>query len=51
MASPHVAGLAALAVERGASGPDEVRAAFSRAASQVCAAWRMPRADGKKGRG
>jgi len=36
MASPHVAGLAALALERGARGPAGVRAAFSRAASKLC---------------
>jgi subtilisin len=35
MASPHVAGLAALAVERGASGPDGVRAAFAAAATRL----------------
>ncbi len=35
MASPHVAGLAALAVERGARGADGVRAAFSAAASRL----------------
>ncbi|MFI5347284.1 MAG: S8 family peptidase [Elusimicrobiota bacterium] len=35
MASPHVAGLAALAVERGAKGPSGVRAAFSAAASKL----------------
>ena len=38
MASPHVAGLAALAVQRGAKGPAAVRAALARAASAVCAA-------------
>jgi subtilisin family serine protease len=38
MASPHVAGLAALAIERGARGPAGVRAAFKAAASQLCAA-------------
>ena len=38
MASPHVAGLAALAIERGASGPDGVRAAFASAASELCGA-------------
>jgi subtilisin family serine protease len=36
MASPHVAGLAALAVERGAKGPEGVRAAFSSASSKLC---------------
>ena len=36
MASPHVAGLAALAVERGARGPSGVRQAFSSAASRLC---------------
>ncbi len=35
MASPHVAGLAALAVERGASGPSGVRSAFAAAASRL----------------
>jgi subtilisin len=35
MASPHVAGLAALAVERGAKGQNGVRAAFSSAASPL----------------
>jgi subtilisin len=35
MASPHVAGLAALAVERGANGPSAVRRAFSNAASEL----------------
>ena len=38
MASPHVAGLAALALERGARGPSGVRAAFSSAASKLCSA-------------
>jgi len=38
MASPHVAGLAALALERGARGPSGVRAAFKSAASRLCAA-------------
>ena len=35
MASPHVAGLAALAVERGARGPSGVRSAFTSAASKL----------------
>ncbi|MDE2141500.1 MAG: S8 family peptidase [Elusimicrobia bacterium] len=35
MASPHVAGLAALAVERGARGADGVRRAFTAAASKL----------------
>jgi subtilisin len=35
MASPHVAGLAALAVERGARGADGVRAAFAAAATKL----------------
>ena len=35
MASPHVAGLAALAVERGAKGSSGVRAAFSAAATKL----------------
>ncbi|MDE2491392.1 MAG: S8 family serine peptidase [Elusimicrobia bacterium] len=35
MASPHVAGLAALAIERGAQGPDGVRAAFRAAATPL----------------
>jgi subtilisin len=35
MASPHVAGLAALALERGARGPGGVRSAFSSAASRL----------------
>jgi subtilisin len=35
MASPHVAGLAALAIERGARGPEGVRDAFSTAASRL----------------
>lgn len=35
MASPHVAGLAALAVERGAKGPAAVRAALSAAAARL----------------
>lgn len=35
MATPHVAGLAALAVSRGASGPDAVRRALLRAARPV----------------
>jgi subtilisin len=35
MASPHVAGLAALAVERGASGADGVRSAFAAAATRL----------------
>ena len=38
MASPHVAGLAALAIERGARGPSGVRQAFSSAASKLCVA-------------
>ncbi len=36
MAAPHVAGLAALAVERGARGPSGVRSAFLSAASRLC---------------
>jgi subtilisin len=35
MASPHVAGLAALAVERGAHGPKDVRSALASAASRL----------------
>jgi subtilisin family serine protease len=35
MASPHVAGLAALAIERGAKGPTGVRRAFSSAATAL----------------
>jgi subtilisin len=35
MATPHVAGLAALAVARGARGPAGVRAALTRAASSI----------------
>ncbi|MBI4346997.1 MAG: S8 family peptidase [Elusimicrobia bacterium] len=35
MACPHVAGLAALAVARGAKGPDAVRAALTRAAGKL----------------
>ena len=35
MATPHVAGLAAIAVSRGAKGPDGVRAALKRAARPV----------------
>jgi len=38
MASPHVAGLAALALERGAKGPAGVRRAFAAAASPLCRA-------------
>lgn len=38
MASPHVAGLAALALERGARGPSGVRSALLRAASKLCSA-------------
>jgi subtilisin len=38
MASPHVAGLAALAIERGARGPSGVRAALRAAASKLCSA-------------
>ncbi len=38
MASPHVAGLAALALERGARGPAGVRAAFKAAAASLCGA-------------
>lgn len=36
MAAPHVAGLAALALERGARGPSGVRRAFSAASSPLC---------------
>ncbi len=36
MASPHVAGLAALAIQRGAKGPAGVRAALESAASPLC---------------
>jgi len=35
MASPHVAGLAALAISRGAKGPDAVRAALAAAATAI----------------
>ena len=35
MAAPHVSGLAALAIERGASGPYGVRSAFSSAAARL----------------
>ena len=35
MATPHMTGLAALAVARGAKGPDAVRAALTRAASSI----------------
>ena len=35
MACPHMAGLAALAIERGAKGPAGVRAAFARAATKL----------------
>jgi len=42
MASPHVAGLAALALERGAAGPGGVRAAFKAAASRLCAQGCLP---------
>ncbi|MDA8131461.1 MAG: S8 family serine peptidase, partial [Elusimicrobia bacterium] len=35
MASPHVAGLAALAIGAGAHGPDAVRAALTRAATKL----------------
>lgn len=35
MACPHMAGLAALAIERGAKGPSGVRAAFARAATKL----------------
>jgi subtilisin len=35
MASPHVAGLAALAVERGETGPKSVRSAFAAAAARL----------------
>ncbi|HXS99187.1 MAG TPA: S8 family peptidase [Elusimicrobiota bacterium] len=42
MASPHVAGLAALALERGARGPSGVRSAFSSAASRLCASSCLP---------
>ncbi len=36
MASPHMSGLAALAVADGARGPDAVRAALSRGAKRLC---------------
>jgi subtilisin len=36
MASPHVAGLAALAIERGARGPSGVRSALLRASTRLC---------------
>ena len=36
MASPHMAGLAALAIANGAHGPDAVRAALSSAAKRLC---------------
>jgi subtilisin family serine protease len=36
MACPHVSGLAALAIERGALGPDGVRQKFSSAATKLC---------------
>jgi subtilisin family serine protease len=42
MASPHVAGLAALAIERGARGPSGVRAAFKAAASKLCSSGCLP---------
>lgn len=42
MASPHVAGLAALALERGARGPAGVRAAFASAASKLCSSSCLP---------
>ncbi|NNN05506.1 MAG: S8 family peptidase [Elusimicrobia bacterium] len=50
MASPHVAGLAALALERGARGPAGVRAAFKAAASSLCGADGCASADAQ-GRG
>ena len=48
MAAPHAAGLAALAVERGAKGPSGVRRAFSVAASKLCSvsACLAPTAEG-----
>lgn len=45
MASPHVAGLAALAVERGARGPGAVRAAFKSAAARLCSSACLPPTD------
>lgn len=50
MASPHVAGLAALALERGARGPAGVRAAFKAAAASLCGADGCASADAQ-GRG
>ena len=38
MACPHAAGLAALALERGAHGPQGVKDALKRAASKLCSA-------------
>jgi subtilisin len=42
MASPHVAGLAALAIERGARGPSGVRDALTGSTKRLCAAAACP---------
>ncbi len=48
MASPHVAGLAALAVERGARGPSGVRQAFSLGLVEAVHGHRVPRSDRRR---